>query len=122
MNLARINSDLVYSTVSGRICSACGKPTIGCICREIADKKIIRGDGTVRISRETKGRKGKGVTVITGLPLPVGKLDDLARQLKIKCGCGGTVKNGAIEIQGEHRDLLATELQKLGFKAKRSGG
>jgi translation initiation factor 1 len=104
------------------MCPACGKPVNGCICGEIADKKIIRGDGTVRIGRETKGRKGKGVTVITGLPLPACKLDDLAKQLKNKCGCGGTVKNGTIELQGEHRDLLVRELQKQGFKVKRSGG
>ena len=104
------------------MCCACGKPVNGCICREIADKNIIRGDGTVRVGRETKGRKGKGVTVITGLPLPAAKLDDLAKQFKKKCGCGGTVKNGTIEIQGEHRDLLLEELQKLGFRVKRSGG
>ena len=122
MNLTPNDSDLVYSTESGRICPACGKPVNGCICREIADTKVIHGDGNVRIGRETKGRKGKGVTVITGLPLPAGKLDDLAKQLKKKCGCGGTVRNGIIEIQGEHRDVLVEELQKLGFKAKKSGG
>jgi translation initiation factor 1 len=122
MNFIRNNSDLVYSTGSGRMCPACGKPVNDCICREIAAKKVIQSDGAIRIGRETKGRKGKGVTVITGLPLPAGKLEDLAKQLKNKCGCGGTVKNGTIELQGEHRDQLLEELQKLGFKVKRSGG
>jgi translation initiation factor 1 len=103
------------------MCPACGKPVNGCICRE-TEKKTIRGGGVVRVGRETKGRKGKGVTVITGLPLPIAQLEDMAKQLKIKCGCGGTVKNGVIEIQGEHRDTVVEELQRLGFNVKRSGG
>jgi translation initiation factor 1 len=122
MNFIRNDSDLVYSTESGRMCPACGKPIGDCICRERAQQKIMHGDGTIRIVRETKGRKGKGVTVISGLPLPAGKLDDLAKQLKNKCGCGGTVKNGTIELQGEHRDLMVMELQKMGYKVKKSGG
>ena len=76
----------------------------------------------VRVGRETQGRGGKGVTVITGLPLAPSALEDLARQLKKRCGCGGTVRNGVIEIQGDHRDLLVAELAKLGWQAKRSGG
>jgi len=103
------------------MCPTCGKPVNGCICRE-TEKKTIRGNGVVRVGRETKGRKGKGVTVITGLPLPIAQLEDMAKQLKIKCGCGGTVKNGVIEIQGEHRDIVVEELQRLGFNVKRSGG
>ena len=80
------------------------------------------GDGVVRVSRETKGRKGKGVTLITGLPLDLKGLQKLAKQLKRRCGAGGTVKEGVIEIQGEHRDLLVAELKKQGFVVKRSGG
>jgi translation initiation factor 1 len=76
----------------------------------------------VRVGRETKGRAGKGVTVITGLPLRGDELETLASQLKRRCGSGGTVKDGTIEIQGDHRDLLVTELGRLGFSAKRSGG
>jgi translation initiation factor 1 len=76
----------------------------------------------VRVGRETKGRAGKGVTVITGLPLPPQQLDALAKELKRKCGSGGTVREGAIEIQGDHRDALVAELVKRGYAAKRSGG
>jgi translation initiation factor 1 len=80
------------------------------------------GDGIVRVSRETKGRKGKGVTVITGVPLPPAELKALSRQLKQACGSGGTVKNGTIEIQGDHRDRLVAELKQRGFTVKRAGG
>ena len=76
----------------------------------------------VRVGRETQGRGGKGVTVITGLPLAPSALEDLGRQLKKRCGSGGTVRNGVIEIQGDHRDLLVEELVRLGWAAKRSGG
>jgi len=76
----------------------------------------------VRVGRETKGRKGKGMTVITGVPLHPEGLRELAKQLKQKCGTGGTVKGGKIEIQGDHRDLLVAELQSLGYTVKRSGG
>lgn len=79
-------------------------------------------DAVVRVGRETQGRGGKGVSVITGLPLTQPQLEELARQLKKRCGCGGTVRNGAIEIQGDHRDLLVAELTRLGWAAKRSGG
>jgi translation initiation factor 1 len=81
-----------------------------------------RGDGIVRVGRETKGRKGAGVTVITGIPSHPEGLEKLAKQFKQQCGTGGTVKNGVIEIQGDHRDLLIVELQKLGYTVKRSGG
>jgi translation initiation factor 1 len=76
----------------------------------------------VRVGRETKGRAGKGVTVITGVPLATTALEVLATQLKKKCGSGGTVKDGVIEIQGDHRDALVAELVRLGYAAKRSGG
>jgi translation initiation factor 1 len=76
----------------------------------------------VRVGRETKGRRGKGVSLITGLDLPAADLLLLAAQLKKKCGSGGTVRDGVIEIQGDHRDLLVRELEALGWKAKRSGG
>lgn len=79
-------------------------------------------DGVVRVGRQTKGRRGKGVTVITGLPLRGEALAQLAKQLKQRCGAGGTVKDGVIEIQGEHRDLLVQELSGQGYTVKRSGG
>ncbi|MCC7299700.1 MAG: stress response translation initiation inhibitor YciH [Verrucomicrobia bacterium] len=81
-----------------------------------------KGDGIVRVGRETKGRKGAGVTIITGIPSHPEGLEKLAKQFKQLCGTGGTVKNGAIEIQGDHRDTLVVELQKLGYTVKRSGG
>lgn len=76
----------------------------------------------VRVGRETKGRAGKGVTVIMGLPLAPAQLETLASELKRRCGSGGTVRNGVIEIQGDHRDVLVRELATRGYDAKRSGG
>jgi translation initiation factor 1 len=76
----------------------------------------------VRVGREVSGRSGKGVSVITGLPLAGEELEALATRLKKTCGAGGAVKEGTIEIQGDHRDRLVAELLKLGFEAKRSGG
>jgi translation initiation factor 1 len=111
---------LVYSSELGRICPACGKPVKGCVCR----KKTARpaDDGIVRVSRESKGRGGKTVTVITGIPLDDEKLKTLAGELKRRCGTGGTLKDGGIEIQGDHRDLLVTELRNRGYTVKLSGG
>jgi len=80
------------------------------------------GDGIVRIQLETKGRNGKAVTVITGVPLPAPKLTELGKKLKQRCGTGGTVKDFTIEIQGDHRDLIEREIKGLGFSVKRSGG
>ena len=76
----------------------------------------------VRVSRQTKGRKGSGVCLITGMDLGDAELKKLAKQLKKKCGAGGAVKNGVIEIQGDQRGVLVEALIKLGFKAKLAGG
>lgn len=81
-----------------------------------------KNDGIVRVGRETKGRKGAGVTLITGIPSHPEGLKQIAKELKQKCGTGGTVKNGIIEIQGDHRDFLVQELQNRGYTVKRSGG
>jgi translation initiation factor 1 len=110
----------VYSTEHGRLCPDCGKPQAQCICRQT--KPLAKGDGVVRIARETKGRKGSGVTLIKGLPLAAVDLRQLASQLKQRCGSGGTTRDGIIEIQGDHRDLLFEELKKLGYLVKRAGG
>jgi len=83
---------------------------------------VLRGNGIVRVGRATKGRKGGGVTVVTGLDLNPEQLRELASRLKKLCGAGGAVKEGTIEIQGEHRDLLAATLQQLGYTVKRTGG
>lgn len=110
----------VYSTDKGKLCPQCGEPAAKCRCRKKAAS--ASGDGIVRVGRETKGRKGKGVSLVTGVQLQNQGLARLAKQLKAKCGSGGTVKNGVIEIQGDHRDLLVEELRKEGFTVKRSGG
>jgi len=115
-----MSNGIVFSTEHGRMCPACGKPISQCICKKTAP--AYEGDGIVRVGRETKGRKGKGVTVITGINLDETRLKELATQLKQKCGAGGTVKDGVIEIQGDHRDKLVEELQKKGYTVKRSGG
>jgi len=116
MNSKKKNGGLVYSTEFGRACPDCGNPVKRCTCRN--GRQRVPNDGVVRISRETKGRKGAGVTVITGLPLADGELKDLARQLKQKCGTGGTVKSGIIEIQGDHRNTLEKELSMRGYTVK----
>jgi translation initiation factor 1 len=90
--------------------------------RDAARRSSTPADGIVRVGRETKGRRGKGVSVITGVPLGESDLKDLAKQLKRLCGSGGTVKDGVIEIQGDHRDRLVEELTKRGWTVKRSGG
>jgi translation initiation factor 1 len=111
------DTPLVYSTERGRLCPSCELPVAQCRC--LKSKPLPKGDGIVRVARETAGRKGKCVTTITGATLDP---EALAKQLKQKCGSGGTVKNGVIEIQGDHRDIVVTELHKLGFTVKRSGG
>ena len=117
---------LVYSTSTGRLCPECGRSSVECRCRRSKPAQAApiapAGDGIVRVGRETKGRKGKGVTVISGIPLAGDELDALATKLKKRCGCGGTVDGALIEIQGDHRDLLVEELGKLGYTVRRSGG
>ena len=104
------NSRLVYSTETGRIDEAKPAPV------------RPKGDGIVRIQRQTSGRKGKGVCLISGIDADDAALTALAAELKKKCGCGGAVKDGVIEIQGDHRDVLVAELSRLGYPVKRSGG
>lgn len=112
---------VVYTTGVGRVCPECGRPSEDCICRKQAPHRPA-GDGIVRIRRETKGRNGKGVTVIAGVPLEESALQALGKQLKARCGTGGTVKDGNIEIQGDHRELIFSELTKLGWTVKKAGG
>jgi translation initiation factor 1 len=112
---------LVYSTDAGRMCPGCRKPIAQCVCSALA-RPAASSDGIVRISRETKGRGGKAVTVVRGLALEPAALDKLARQLKAACGSGGTVKDGVVEVQGDHCDKLVALLAGQGFKVKRAGG
>jgi translation initiation factor 1 len=118
------SSRLVYSTETGKFCPSCGKQLAKCRCKKKnQDNTIIpKRDGNVRVERSSKGRKGKGVSLISGLPLEDTPLKELAKKLKQKCGTGGTVKNGIIEIQGDHRDFLVEQLILLGYKAKKAGG
>lgn len=105
------NSKLVYSTETGRV-------------REDAkaEPEVPAGDGVVRLHRETKGRKGAGVTLITGVPLAGNDLKALAKELKKKAGVGGSIKDGVIEIQGDQRDALLPLLEKKGWTVKKAGG
>ena len=109
----------VYSTESGKICPDCDQPVGACSCGN-----DIRpdGDGIVRLHRETKGRKGKGGTLIKGVLATPTELKLLAKELKARCGTGGTVKDGVIEIQGDFRDLLLETLITKGYRVKKSGG
>ncbi len=113
---------VVYSSDRGRVCPACAQPTSRCRCARNTTRETPRPEGGVRVGRASKGRKGKPVTTVCGLPLDRREIAELASELKRLCGSGGTVREGTIEIQGEHRDTLMEELAKRGFQAKRSGG
>jgi translation initiation factor 1 len=112
---------IVYSTGgTPALCPNCRRAVRECVC-----PKGAPGAATVRpvrVGRETQGRAGKGVTTVTGLPLGAAEIEALATRLKKRCGSGGTVRAGVIEIQGEHRDVIVAELVKLGWPAKRAGG
>lgn len=112
-------SGLVYSTDSGCHCPECEQPEAECIC---AEQPLNSGDGIARVRRESKGRGGKTVTTIQGLCLTASELKDLTAALKKRCGCGGSLKDGVIEIQGDQVELLLAELRKRGFTAKQAGG
>lgn len=112
---------VVYTTEDGAVCPSCKRAKAKCSC---ADERrlTVRGDGNVRVRRETAGRGGKTVTTISGLALNQDQLGALLKDLKRLCGAGGSVKDGVIEIQGDHCDLLLRVLDKRGIRAKRAGG
>ncbi|HEB28889.1 MAG TPA: translation initiation factor Sui1 [Porticoccus sp.] len=112
---------VVYSTDQGRHCPECNQPLADCQCKQQRQQQVM-GDGVVRLQRETKGRKGKGVTLITGLPLAQAELKKLAKELKQRCSTGGAIKEGVIEIQGDQRKILQEVLQLKGYTVKLSGG
>ena len=114
--------NIVYRSDLGRICPGCRRPLAQCACKDARGKPARPGTGAVRVARATQGRGGKVVSVITGVPLGDTELNALATDLKKRCGSGGTVRDGVIEIQGEHRDTLVAELVKLGYAARRAGG
>jgi translation initiation factor 1 len=111
---------LVYSTDSGRMCPGCRQALALCTCGKVSSAPS--SDGVVRVSRETKGRAGKGVTVVRGVPLDPMALVALGKQLKAMCGSGGTVKDGTIEVQGDHCERVIDALKAKGFVVKRAGG
>lgn len=111
---------LVYSTDAGRMCPDCRKPVAQCACKLQA--ALPKGDGVVRVSRETKGRGGKAVTLVKGVLLDVAGLTELGKKLKNACGSGGTVKDGVIEVQGDHCERVVELLKAQGHTVKRAGG
>ncbi len=121
-------SVLVWSSESGRICPECGKPATSCTCKKKKNSrqdkpvKNYPDDGIIRIMRETKGHKGKTVTVIGNTPFKDRELKEFAKKLKARCGTGGSIRDKEILIQGDHRQVILEELSKLGFKAKMAGG
>jgi len=126
MSNRKRSGGIVYRTDAGRICPGCVRPVSQCICADNSrsGKRAATQaptDGFVRLHRETKGRKGAGVTIVRGLPLAHEELAKLAKSLKKKCGVGGAVKGDAIELQGDQRDRLKSELESAGFKVKLAG-
>jgi len=111
---------IVYSTERGLVCPKCRVPVAKCRCGKA--EPATAGDGIVRVRRETKGRGGKTVTTVSGVPLGGEALRNLASDLKRRCGTGGTAKDGVIEFQGDHRETIVAELSRRGFTAKVAGG
>jgi translation initiation factor 1 len=111
---------LVYSTDSGRMCPQCRRPMAACACGKTPARPA--GDGIVRVGRETKGRGGKAVTLVRGLPLDDAALSALGKRLRSACGAGGTQKEGVIEVQGDHVERLLALLQAEGWSVRRASG
>ncbi len=110
----------VYSTSLGRLCPQCQRAVAACVCGQ--QRPAYSGDGIVRIHKDSKGRGGKTVTVISGIPLDGEALKELTKQLKKRCGVGGSSHEECIEIQGDQRQLIKAELEKRGFTVKLAGG
>lgn len=118
---------VIYSTDTAELCPQCGRQPGRCRCKKNSSQKSSNQTATlstdkVIVSRETKGRKGKGVTIITGIPLQDDELQALGKKLKQACGSGGTVKERRIEIQGDRRDQVMLFLSQYPWTVKKSGG
>ncbi len=111
---------IVYSTGIGTLCPNCRRPVRECVCPKGAPGAAK--PAAIRVGRETKGRAGKGVTTVLGMPMNEAQLAELAAKLKKRCGSGGTVRDGVIEIQGDHRESIVAALIKLGWQEEKSGG
>lgn len=121
MGMSNKNGGLVYSTEHGKMCPVCRQPVAKCTCKSAA-RTVPKSDGVVRVRLETKGRKGKGVTVVMGVPLAEAELIILGKELKQRCGSGGAVKEGVIEVQGDHRPAIMEALKAKGWTVKAAGG
>jgi translation initiation factor 1 len=121
-----MSSGLVYSTAGGRMCPACRKPLTACVCKALKEaappNRDGTGDGIVRVSRESKGRGGKTVTLVRGVALDGDALAALGKRLRTACGAGGTLRDGVLEIQGDHRERVIALLAAQGFVVKAAGG
>jgi translation initiation factor 1 len=113
---------LVYSTDGGRMCPACRHALAACMCAAKRGAATPAPDGVVRVGRETKGRGGKAVTLVRGLPLDAAALAALGKRLRSACGAGGTVKDGVLEVQGDHAERIVEMLKAEGWTVKRAGG
>ena len=116
---SKLTGGLVYSTDSGRMCPDCRQPIANCSCKT---QVLPKTDGVARVSLQTKGRGGKSVTLVKGLPLDALALAALGKQLRAASGSGGTAKDGVIEVQGDHCTTVVAALQKLNYNVKRAGG
>jgi translation initiation factor 1 len=119
---SRQQGGLVYSTAAGRMCPGCRRPMADCVCRDRSRQTRAAADGVVRVSRQSKGRKGAGVTLITGAPGNAVQLAALAKTLKSLCGVGGSLKDGVIELQGDQRERVRAELERQGMTVRLAGG
>ena len=115
-------NQVIYSTDSNLQCANCGKQPGRCRCKKSSARKTADASGKVFVQRETKGRKGKGVTIVKGIPLAEDEIKALAKKLKKVCGSGGTIKNGILEIQGDHCDQVINYLSQYPWTVKRAGG